>query len=465
MKGDPIVSASARSAPARTRSKEICFTVILLLATWGLLEGTCAVFLVALERMAGIRYGPVRTARFSEAERGTIQELIAGRTAYVRYSAALGWTIRPRGAAGFYAANSQGLRGDRDYSTRPPKGVVRVATFGDSFTHGDEVGNDETWQAKMEAARPGIEVLNFGVGGFGPDQAYLRYRHEGSSYHPHIVLIGIMSENPNRLVNVYRPFYQPETAFPLTKPRFSLDGERLRLQRNPLPRLSDYERLLREPEELLPRLGEHDYFYQTAYRDDGMGELLPTVRLARVLRFDFWGKGVESRKMLPWRVVRRCDPTSEGHRILIRLLDLFAAEVESHGAIPIVVLFPRMQDIEQYRAASVRYCEPLIAHLVDEKIRYIDLIDAFHASGRDAKMADLSEPHGHYSPQATQIVADHVLRYLDEHELTKAHGQNSLLRGSRRPQFRAREGGPELSRTRSPISRERPRANHAGGLT
>jgi hypothetical protein len=47
--------------------------------------------------------------------------------------------------------------------------------FGDSFTHGDEVNSDETWPFRLSQLL-GCEVENFGVGGYGQDQAYLKYQ-------------------------------------------------------------------------------------------------------------------------------------------------------------------------------------------------------------------------------------------------------------------------------------------------
>ena len=58
----------------------------------------------------------------------------------------------------------------------------------------------------MESYGSHIEALNFGVGGFGLDQAYLRYLEDGIQYNSHIVLIGFMSENIYRNVIPIVPF-------------------------------------------------------------------------------------------------------------------------------------------------------------------------------------------------------------------------------------------------------------------
>lgn len=52
----------------------------------------------------------------------------------------------------------------------------RIAIVGDSFTFKLEVPYEKTWGHQFEIALgPGWQVLNFGVDGYGLDQAFLRY--------------------------------------------------------------------------------------------------------------------------------------------------------------------------------------------------------------------------------------------------------------------------------------------------
>ena len=154
---------------------------------------------------------------FSCVHRKILGSVIAGTTEYDVYSRALGWTIRPHGASPpLYQANAQGIRADAECE-EDPAGPLRLAAFGDSFTHGDDVPNAAAWPARL-AQTLDVPVLNFGVGGDGLDQAYLRYLGEGRRYRPAVVLIGLMSGDPLRHVTVYRPFYSSHTGMPLAKP-------------------------------------------------------------------------------------------------------------------------------------------------------------------------------------------------------------------------------------------------------
>ena len=182
---------------------------------------------------------------------------------YLAYDRELGWTIRPSARMNNTTrSNRLGIRSDREYSQYPEPESVRILAFGDSFTHGDEVGNEATWTRQLEALSENLEVLNFGVPAYGLDQALLRYRRFGSRLQPQVVLIGYLPEDLYRQVNVFRTFYLPGQSTALAKPRFKLNGERLDILPNPLSELSDYEELLSQPARVLPELGRNDAFYQ-----------------------------------------------------------------------------------------------------------------------------------------------------------------------------------------------------------
>ena len=51
--------------------------------------------------------------------------------------------------------------------------------LGDSFTFGEDVGDDETYSHHLEQLLPGTEVINLGVHGYGHDQMLIYLREEG----------------------------------------------------------------------------------------------------------------------------------------------------------------------------------------------------------------------------------------------------------------------------------------------
>ena len=96
----------------------------------------------------------------------------------------LGWRYRPGYSSETDHLNAQGLRARREYAPIPATGTWRVAAFGDSFVYGNEVRDEDTWCALLEAGAGDLEVLNYGVGGYGLDQAFLRFQSEGMALRP-----------------------------------------------------------------------------------------------------------------------------------------------------------------------------------------------------------------------------------------------------------------------------------------
>ncbi|MFT5368589.1 MAG: hypothetical protein ACI8V2_003555, partial [Candidatus Latescibacterota bacterium] len=83
------------------------------------------------------------------------------------YDPEIGWTVCDgfRGGSvddskGFYQYDNDGARHVVNYPDRP----CRIHTYGNSFTHCDQVSNGETWQEYL-AAHLLEPVRNFGIGG------------------------------------------------------------------------------------------------------------------------------------------------------------------------------------------------------------------------------------------------------------------------------------------------------------
>ena len=91
--------------------------------------------------------------------------------------------------------NSVGMR-DREYNLTKPKRSKRIVVIGDSFTSGLSVDDNEVFTEVMEdSLLSNIEVLNFGVNGFGPTQEFLILKDKGLEYNPDIVVMVIYIRN------------------------------------------------------------------------------------------------------------------------------------------------------------------------------------------------------------------------------------------------------------------------------
>jgi lysophospholipase L1-like esterase len=90
-------------------------------------------------------------------------------------------------------SNALGFPGD-DVAIEKPPGTLRVLVTGDAFTSGEGVGTDGAWPTLMQAdlaKRLGrnVQVLNFGITGYGPDQEARVLREYVPRYKPDVVVL------------------------------------------------------------------------------------------------------------------------------------------------------------------------------------------------------------------------------------------------------------------------------------
>lgn len=152
------------------------------------------------------------------------------------YDPELGWVRKPltsKTEPSFsgeksYHINSYGSRINPGNENRKTK----ILTLGDSYTFCREVNDDETWQyflAKMAKTN----VANFGVGNYGLDQAFLRFKREIKNFNEaKIVIIGVVPATLLRNLCLWKHYSEFGNTFAF-KPRFILYKDNLKLIKNP----------------------------------------------------------------------------------------------------------------------------------------------------------------------------------------------------------------------------------------
>jgi len=387
-------------------------------------EMICLGGLWYLRRYKNVVYQPALVEDLSFKHRAVLGNHLNNVSSYVMFDPELGWSIRPNSHKPLYTSNSKGIRASREYDLKPPADKLRIAAFGDSFTHGDGVPMGATYEEKLEALDPGLEVMNFGIPGSDPGQGLMRYRREGIQYHPAVVLIGHMSENISRMVNTFRPFYFAMSGIPFSKPRFAVEGGKLVLIKNPIQSTEGYRELLRDPETVLPRLGEHDYFYHRNNRRSRC-DFLPSVRFARVISDQYFDQ--------PILVHDQYNKRSEAYEVSFRVLDQFYREALDHGSVPVIVLFPQRREVKmRHRGEPVTY-QPLLEELRRRGYRVIDLADGFQKYDPNAELA--SNNFIHYPKAGNEIVAKWIRDELTRQGLTTAEGVRKALASTTAPKL------------------------------
>jgi hypothetical protein len=104
----------------------------------------------------------------------------------------------------FVKINSHGLR-DREFEYHKPPNTIRIGIFGDSFTFGTGVHNNESYPKVLEKLLAdvskksphsiNVEVINFGIGKTGTAHQYAFYQKEGKKYQLDFVVLGFFDGN------------------------------------------------------------------------------------------------------------------------------------------------------------------------------------------------------------------------------------------------------------------------------
>lgn len=277
--------------------------------------------------------------------------------AAVVYDENLGWTFKPNSErqGGIFTVNGAGIRARREFAQVPPEDTLRIAIFGDSFTAGEDVNDDESWGQQLEIllTEAGIqtEVLNFGVSGYGMDQAYLRWQHLGLSFAPDIVVFGLQPENLKRNLNVFRQLLDNSRyALPFSKPRFiHVEGEMTLVNFPPIPpeQLPEvFEDFGQHP------LAQHEFHY-----------------LSRNAASRWW----TSSRLVSWiyaMLQREADNSgyyaaeTEGGQLGKAIVDAFASSVIQHNAQFIVLHLPLQSHLRRYHSDFPPPAPPY-SHLLD----------------------------------------------------------------------------------------------------
>ncbi len=378
------------------------------------------------------------------------------------YDPELGWTRKPNtsksefgpegedgkhGSVTFHI-NEKGARSNPGHEELP----ALISCYGDSFTFARQIEDNQTWEWQLSELTKS-NVLNFGIGNYGTDQALLRLKREFPKNRTKIVIMGIVPSTMVRILDVWKHYNEFGNTFGF-KPRFDLnanadaaaaggDSKNLKL----IPNIIDSEEKFLRYRDFLPELRKNDYFYQRKFRREMVRfpyfiSLLADARrniplIWKVFRHQVIHKEDVKSKPYPTAMsvimkvnlrLRRQLYTRDAYArdLFVKLLQEFARYVREQGASPVFLFMPQKDDVLFIREKggnpanqNGRYYAPVIGRVM-EHLPVVDFTNFLLAKSPEelnALYSDRNDYGGHYSALGNKLLAEYLHGRLKEEGL------------------------------------------------
>jgi lysophospholipase L1-like esterase len=284
-----------------------------------------------------------------------------------------------------------------------------VSLYGDSFTEGAGVDSEHAWSNTLSKLLH-CRVANFGVSGYGTDQAYLRFL-DNLSDQAKVVILGFLSENLMRNVNQLRNLISTSTEC-LLKPRFVLN-EQGKLTLVPLPQVTktEYNTLLENPGRILTQefflpggpSGYQRMAFPYTWRIFRAFPLLwRTLLRHRPIYFDFYQPGHPSQAV----------------QVTLGIMKEFCRQARERDKQPLILIIPTHFDILEYRRSGKWVYQPLLDLLAPNNLEFVDAGPKFVNYLGDAGVATLYSPEtqNHLNEKGNWLLARIVYAHLMQQE-------------------------------------------------
>jgi len=378
-------------------------TVVLMVGSIEILVRTFSIQTVGGEIFRGFLLHPRKWAEVVALHKPVLERMTHD-DPFLIYDPILGWTVAPsrRNLTGQDISSVEGLRAPRsgmsfaDRRTRhsglqEKPATVRIALVGDSMTYGYEVPCEDSWGHVLEAhLGPAVQVLNFGVSGYGLNQVLLRYERDAQPWKPQIVLIGITSQEIQRMISVYNFLMNPDwLGLPYVRPRLILKNGAPSPINQPVPAPAEVFGHTTVNE--LSYLDQDAYFRRLEWERDGLWRLFQKSYFFRLLT-----------SLRPPSDPPREEVSQETMMALSQqVLTTLVRAAREQGAIPLVIHFPYQFELRSAAEYGDKYVPPSLQMLRQAEVDHYDMT----ACLIEARAFDEYTPHSHYTSTANAVIA------------------------------------------------------------
>ena len=131
--------------------------------------------------------------------------------------------------------------------------------FGDSFVFCRYSKNENTWQSQLGILNS-YNVLNLGVGNYGLDQIYLKYKKTKLPKNIKTIFIGFVPETLSRCLCSWKHYHEFNNVYAF-KPKFIRHKKGLKLINNPIENKKSFNKI----NEIINNLKNIEFFYKKKF--------------------------------------------------------------------------------------------------------------------------------------------------------------------------------------------------------
>jgi len=298
-----------------------------------------------------------------------------------------------------------------------------ISCYGDSFTFARQVNDNQTWEWHLSELTKS-NVMNFGVGNYGIDQALLRLKREYSRNKTKVVVMGIVPSTIVRILCVWKHYNEFGNTFGF-KPRFKLENGKLKLVENIINTKEKFEKY----DKYIDEIRNNDYFYKTKFKDEMIqfpyfvSVLSHPLRNLSLIALVSWNKlfGKKdklktypmSMKVIMWVNLRLRIKLFKKKPNAIELFTKIVEEFEKFGKekgfVPVLLWMPQKDDLGYIRKYG-NYYEKFLDGL---SVKKIDLTNSLiNRKDLDDLYSDDNKYGGHYSNKGNQFIAEVINKEL-----------------------------------------------------
>tara|TARA_A100001015_G_scaffold316356_1_gene430423 strand:- start:257 stop:1447 length:1191 start_codon:yes stop_codon:yes gene_type:complete len=295
----------------------------------------------------------------------------------------------------------------------------KIEAYGDSFVFGRYVNNHNVW-TEILSKEMGYNVINYGVGNYGFDQALLRLemnKKKNSAY----TIIGVVPETINRINSIWKHYLEFGNIYAF-KPSFFINKKKLLLRKNPIKNVKDFDN--KKIIKIINKVSKMDFFYENKFKKFQFQNsyILSFLRnfnfnCKLFIKFIFMLlKKQKDKKKYLFPLYYSNNIEFANHLYLDKkstnlfrlLINRFIKSTKKKNSIPIIIIFPQKADIDLYRKKKNNYCNFF------NSIKNITIIDLTKfLSKQNIQRIFLDPEHGgHLTVYGNKIVAKQIQKEL-----------------------------------------------------